>query len=543
MKQSYVPFILACVLLLLVSGCGSGSSGSSGDTNQQAVPVLSVAAAYPGSFITISHDSIKEGVPSIVVFSDGQNYEVSFSVESTTDGSARIAVPLYIDPDTGEIASADVTVSINGQAVSGTFLINAFPAIGNDGGEVFVMFLEKMIASYENAQDDLLTTTTEEEIDLTSLVDDFHDRIAALQASIQQVETTGTLTLATGEGAVVLNRSDLRFLDQWLASLVLGMDAELSGPTAASGQGIDMSNWGEISANERLQRIRSSIDNVIDEFERGLEGGKVWIGGVTVGFAVAGALVGGPVGAAVGAAAGLALAYFSAGYELGSAAAFERICDSFSQKSREGYDWGRGLVNQAVRIATNAAAGIGDKIGSLFSWISTAITVGDTMDAAENVRCKPDGGSFMVAPRAMGAFTIQDFCGDDYVIPTDSMTAVVTISGSEPYSRSFSPAHVFTTFSSISDGITDIMVGIPTIVGSDLASTSDAIWEGDVLAIMFNHEEIQGPYPSQITVTDDWLNEGGLVEISFSTPSIRNHTPYNDPVLFSAISGTVTLVA
>jgi hypothetical protein len=198
-----------------------------------------------------------------------------------------------------------------------------------------------------------------------------------------------------------------------------------------------------------------------------------------------------------------------------------------------------------VRIGIAAAGGIQGAVGTVFSWISAAITTSDSIDAAHNARCNPQGGSFILALAPFSAINIQDYCGNDYVIPTDLLNAEISITGAQTYSRTFSPAHVLATFSSISDGDSDVMTGIPTVIGTDLPYTNVNIWDGDVLVIMLHPDEIAGPFPREIEVSDLWLVDGGLVDLAFSTPSLRHDTPLNDVVLFkpSAQGGTMSLEA
>lgn len=499
-------------------------------------------SAYPGEFITISDESVKAGESSQVSFKAGNGYEVSFAVQDTSDGTARFPVPMYVDPSTGAQTGA-VFVSVNGKEAKGAFTIKAIPDLEMPAGEVYVSYMEKIISELESTKLHLQQTRDEESMAfIDSAIAKIDAKIAWCNEKVSQIRTTRTLTLSTNDGkAYTLSEDNLKMLDQWLAAWVLGMDAALTAPAAMSAEGLNMDNWGNISGDERLQRIKGSIDHVLDEFERGLEGGKVYIGGVSLGFAAAGFLVGGPVGGIIGGAFGLALAYAQAGYELGTAAIFERMCESFSSKSREAYDWSKGLLNQAISIATSGLSTLEGKLGDLFNYIDTALDVKDVVDSAENMRCKDYKVSSLMGSSAL---TIQDFCGGETVFETDSLTAEISISGASSYSRSFSPAHVLATFATISDGDADVMVGIPAMIGSDLIYASDTVWQGDILVLMLS-PNLTGPFPDEIPVSDLWLVEGGLADLTFSTPHLKHDTPLNDPVVFkvSPEGGTIFLDA
>jgi len=547
MKSIPIFRILSVVVLtIILSGCSSGGGGGGkSSAEEQSGPQLSVQSAYPGEFITISDESVKAGETSAVSFKGAGGYEVSFDVQDTVDGKARFPVPVYVNPSTGAQNGA-VTVSVNGKAAGASFTIKSIPDLEMPAGDVYVTYMEKVISELESTKLHLQQTRDEESMDfLDSAVAKIDAKIAWCNDKISQIRTTRTLTLTTNDGkAYTLSEDNLKMLDQWLAAWILGMDSELTSPAAMSAEGLNMDNWINISSDERERRIRGAIDHVLDEFNRGLEGGKVYIGGVSLGFALAGFMVGGPAGAIIAGAAGLALAYTQAGYELGTAAIFERMCQSFSSKSREAYDWSKGIMNQAISIATSGLSTLEGKIGDLFNYIDTFLDVKDVVEAAENTRCQDYKGSFVMGASSLSALSIKDFCGGEIVISTDSLAAEISISGASSYSRSFSPAHVLATFTSISDGEKDVMTGIPAIIGSDISYTLESVWQGDILILMFN-PNLSGPFPDEIAVYDLWLIDGGYADITFSTPSLKHDTPLNDPVVFkaSAEGGTITLEA
>jgi hypothetical protein len=82
------------------------------------------------------------------------------------------------------------------------------------------------------------------------------------------------------------------------------------------------------------------------------------------------------------------------------------------------------------------------------------------------------------------------------------------------------------------------------MIGSDLIYASDTVWQGDILVLMLS-PNLTGPFPDEIPVSDLWLVEGGLADLTFSTPHLKHDTPLNDPVVFkvSPEGGTIFLDA
>ena len=141
-------------------------------------------------------------------------------------------------------------------------------------------------------------------------------------------------------------------------------------------------------------------------------------------------------------------------------------------------------------------------------------------------------------------YTIEDFCDDGgTTIPDDIISDLLSAQISIPdasYTINFSPAYVQAGFGQIDDGATLDM--IPSIIGSD-SSFSDYVYNSTILLIMIHPDlNLSGDSPWVLTIDPEKeLFDGGEADITFSTQQIRNDTPLNDPVLFSAVGGTVSL--
>jgi hypothetical protein len=551
-NHSVFTLFIGIVSVFTIFGCSSGGS-SDGAAGEDIQTSISTKSAYPGDFIAVTHSSIEEGEASTVTFTVDNGYEIEFETEDTARGIVRFSVPFYLDMETGENTSGTVTVSVNGNSIEDGFTIFAIPELDIKPGEVYARILEKIIENYDEAENHLWNIFNDEGIDLMDAIDELFEKKSQYLLMINEIRNAGTLTLSVndGEDPVTLTAEDLTMLDQWLAVWILGMDAALRGPSAMSAGGIDFENWTQISGEERLQRIQAGIENVVDEFKRGVEGGKVWIGGITLVFTAAGFLVGGPAGAAIGAAAGLALGYISAGYELGTSAIFSRICDSFSEKVRPAYDWTTNILGQAVRIGLSAAGGLKDGIGKLFTLISSAVTLKDSVDAAEKTRCddqSKSGGSSVLPAGLSAVYTIDEFCDDsqtplpDDDIISDLLSAQISISipDAADYYLNFSPEYVQAVFSDIDDGATLDM--IPAIIGSNTPLNNIGFNSTSLTVMIHPYLNLSGDSPWLLTIDPEKeLFDGDEAEIIFFTSQIRNETPLNDPVIFSAVGGTISL--
>jgi hypothetical protein len=321
-KYRFRTLIICAMIPALLCSCRS-SGGSSDGTAVVEEASLSSMSAFPGEFVTISHSSITPSKASDVSFTYPDGSTMSASVEDTYEGYARLAVPVDVDPSPGRNAGTQGTVSVNGHEVDGDLTIQAVPDLGIQAGMIQVYILQKTIESYNAALTSLENQifievgSDQETVDKLNLAKtELESRIAHCQGMITQIQTGSLSVTINGGQTVTLTQEELLQADKWLATWFIGMGTALQASSKATGK--DAPNffgddWLNISADERYQRIRQSIDYVIQETERGVDWSKVYIGGVTISCSAAGFMVGGPAGAAIGGVAGFIVSSFSAG--------------------------------------------------------------------------------------------------------------------------------------------------------------------------------------------------------------------------------------
>jgi hypothetical protein len=438
-----------------------------------------------------------------------------------------------------------VTVKVNGNTASGTFTIKDIPELGIEAGEVYVIFLEKINAEMELTKGHLSDIRDEESIDfLSGAIDKLDARILQIQAMIAQIRTTRTLTIIPVEGVTrTLNAEELKQVDQWMATWILGLEAEMRGVSAQSGEMIDFTDWDKISPEERLRRLRGGIEYVVDETKRGVKLASMWLTAESLQLAAGGYAVMVEAGQDIAGAGGVALTYLQATWELGATAITEKMADSFSTKSREAYDWSSDILKQAYDITLSWLSTMKNKIGKLAEIIDTKKDISSIIKDAEEVMCNGEGGSFLIPSGAFSGITVTDFCGNEVVIG-DILTAVVSI---EDYSASFAFTGTLATLGTIDDGQGHVLLGdIPSIIGTDGdldMTTPGALVNQDTLLIMFD-PALAGPFPRTISLTTDELMEGGDAQVTYSSPHIPNwqgNNPYDPVVIFTAVGGSITV--
>jgi hypothetical protein len=521
-------------LLALAVSCGGGGGGDSTGTSTAsplAVPSgMSAAEAIPGEFITITDSSIQEGVASTITFTDSNKYTVSFETVQTSAGRTRVAVPLYLNPDTGKVDEKDVAILVNGKALPKGFHIEKPLEIGNAGGEVVVKVLQKALAENQAARSSLAAIGIELAVSLDYPASRLEDSAAEIQAWINQIQTTHTLTLPYGTGTRMLTREDLKVADQWLACTYLGIRGEIEASAGFTKEGIDPEKWLKLTPEEKLQQVKDGIDYVVKEVKRGMEGDKALMGGMAVGGAVAGWIVGGPVGAPIGAAMGLALGYFSASYELGTEAAYHRLCQSFSEKNiQEDYDLAKTALKQAALIGLKFVGGVEDKVGEFVHKALVAYEGYETVEDLEKTRCEGENS------KAPG--TVEDFC-DDLGAPEAVVTHMsATVSFPGYLSRSFASTSSAAVFDSSSNG-DPLLARIPTMVGTVGPLDITTIISQEVLWVSIR-PGLTYAFPCALGLDGTWLQDGGLGDVTYSTPEIMDEDGSGRPVAFEAVDGTI----
>jgi hypothetical protein len=187
---------------------------------------LSAAQLAPGQFLTIKHESIKEGDEVEVTFKGPGGYVVTAKTSLTKNGAAKIAVPPFINTDTFDFTSGDVTVSIAGVNAKQPLTINELPQVVDTvPGEITRLLINFSIENYQAAQQKIGSLSGQTGADVSALVSSINEQIAVLQAMGNELATQ-QLTLGVNTGSVVMDQDELRLLDRVLAAHLMGAAAE-----------------------------------------------------------------------------------------------------------------------------------------------------------------------------------------------------------------------------------------------------------------------------------------------------------------------------
>ncbi len=377
---------------------------------------LSTMSAYPGEFVTVFHSTLTAALACDIVFTFPGGGTMTASIADTSSGTARVAIPFYIDPLTGSNVEVQTRIRVNGHEVDGNFIIRAIPDLGLPAGTVYRYVLEKASESYTAAlatlENDILIEVgwDPQAVNRLNLArTELLTRIAHCQTLISQIES-GAVAVTFGDGqTVTLGSQELLQIDKWLTAWFRGARNALAEPLLAASATLPRTTNPDGSWTTPQQ----AIEEVLQALESGKDWNNVFLGGATLACTAAGLYVGGPVGAMIGGTAALAVTGLAALYELGSAAIIERLHEAYSTTVRPAYDYTREALEQLVRVALAAAGTASEEAWAmLITLISSGITVNDAIDAAEDARCgdQTERQRSLLPLSALGL--IEEFCGD-----------------------------------------------------------------------------------------------------------------------------------
>lgn len=215
-------------MMFAVYGCGGGGSGSGAATSTALA--VSPAEAPPGAFITIEDSSIKSGSDLNVTFSNATGFTLTLRSLPVKDGSARVPVPPYINEETGDIESGNVTISIPGGRQA-AFLVKALPELeGSEPGAILKAYLEVSVENYNIFLDILADFEVTYGYDTQGLQAEIQKQIESINSTLNELETTGSL-ISDFDGLPLL-QSDLKKVDQLLYAVSKGIYDEINLVTA-----------------------------------------------------------------------------------------------------------------------------------------------------------------------------------------------------------------------------------------------------------------------------------------------------------------------
>lgn len=364
------------------TGCSATIDGGGGGGGGNAALRLSSSKLNPGQFLTLSHDGIQKGIPLSIEFNGPGGYAVTVLSHDVQDGSARVAVPAFVDFAHGTIGPGSVTVSIQGLEGEATLQIEDLPPLaGVDPGAVLVLFLRAAIDDYQKTIDNLTTIEAEFESNETAMTRDaLTARIQQLEATLSELQTTGQLIVhMDGVGPVVVSADWLRVGDRLLVSMLADLD-DLDGVSAKEAV-------ARRSINECIPTPPQGLTTLacIQEVLAGIPGathpwvkvaGKVatGVGLVIAGFAAV-------EGSAVVALPALLVSVMGGVIGFGDAALEGKNTDAFLQNDGEGFNAGQEILSQMTRVlisaGSTAAEGLENWISDAATWLDHLVTGAD----------------------------------------------------------------------------------------------------------------------------------------------------------------------
>jgi hypothetical protein len=230
-------FLLLSLFLLplwSLTSCGSGSPTDSTSNENTLDPgsntteelTVSRKDVVPFSFITIEDASLIAGEEIDVTFINDSGFELVLPTMLVEDGSAKISVPPYIDLSTGNIGQGSIVVSIPG-GKQVTLAAEALPELVDDApGVLLKSFLETMVQNYVLFSGELGKFQVSYGYDTTSLQDAVDLQIDAINDTLNELASTGTL--ASEVDGEPLQQGDLIRVDQLLYAISKGIYDEVN---------------------------------------------------------------------------------------------------------------------------------------------------------------------------------------------------------------------------------------------------------------------------------------------------------------------------
>lgn len=220
MKKDYMyGFLTVFLTALFVISCGGG-----GDESESNLLTLSSTSAYPGEFVTFTHDSFKEDKTVNVTWSDGQGYEVKSEGFSSKDKTLMVPVPAYFNLEKGTLKEGKVNISLSG--ISKVMQLNIQKPeeiiyVGEDRpGSVIIDSFKDDIFNYQAT----LTNIQEFVVETTETETKISDEIGRLQATVTEFETMGTFSQHSDDGTTqTMTDQELRDIESLLYTVIRGM--------------------------------------------------------------------------------------------------------------------------------------------------------------------------------------------------------------------------------------------------------------------------------------------------------------------------------
>lgn len=529
-------FPLFLFVLTVVIGCGGGggggSPGPSGGSPNPLNLTLSKSAAEAGDLLLISHPQITAGSELTVSFEDADaadsGYALTAKTALTFSGSAMIAVPPYVDPQSAAVMSGNVTVRIDGIAASAALTINE-PAeiLDMAPGEATRMVVEFAIAEHFAALDKIDALPVAEQAPYADWIDGAENLITSLVDMSDEL-ATGRLTVSDGANTVILEGAPLAMLDRLLVAQFYGM---VDAATVLTARAVNMPPF---MTTPRDLRTREGFADILRRVKTvGIPGVQAASSSITVGVGVVSLVAALVPGGQPLAVAGAAVAMFTTLISTAGAATAgfftDLSIDAIEGRDPDVYRAADGaqvvLRDGFVSIALTATGGVnwaGSTLAGIASVVNDAIA---GRIGLRDLKCALSSQSALVKA------TLTEFCtltlASGPAAPS-SFSADITIPG---FSLSFDP--------SISAAIPSVWFRPQSTVAVVAAEGSDI--NSAYMLITLNPNVLSGP--GTFNVSNDLTSSAAL--IVYATPEIKHAAPGlpidGTSAALSSFAGTITI--
>lgn len=398
-----------CTLLLIVTpsfitGCSGGPA-----TIAAGALSLSKSSAAPGEVITIYSEAIAQGATVQAFFRSSSGYEVVVELLNTQNGSAQVMVPPYLDPATGTFQAGTVSVSISGVAAEQSLKIGDLPDTGGiEPGGIYRAVLEVAIESYQFNLINIDTIDAElgYAVDASAANLAIDAQIAALQASLNELESTGQVTVDLGTGqTVVLGSDELRTADRILLAFFGQMRTGSSADKPlVTGRNINDCIHNECQNVKDMAPCNECLYQVIDGIRREAGMGTNWSSMLATGMGLTFFVGGWYFGAGALALTGLIVGVLGVTASFSNAAVNEQNTDAFLSNNGAGFNASQEAASQSIRLISGAASNLPGPPGAIATTTSVGLAVKDLVDGAVTEQCRAQDS------RQRSASEVADFC-------------------------------------------------------------------------------------------------------------------------------------
>lgn len=364
---------------LLVGGCpGAADSADANDA----------ATVTPGTFFTIADPTIRRGDVVEVRFSGPGGYSVLGEAYADRDGRARVAAPVVVDGQSGDLVSAELTAMVVGGTGSAKIRVGLPREIrGAKSGDLFRSVLDGAIADLDAA----IAQWTEVGVELGSAVDvqstvtQLGTQRALLADTLLQLDATGSLRLRNADGSSsFISGEALNLAERILAGQLAGAASEVRGDLNVAKR-LNYADADEPFDPDQLARDLN--------FLRSTSAARDIAGRFGTAVSLSITIIALPVVVGASETVVVTSAIVAAGvgtYSFFSAWASNQNSDAFLNRSREGFDATTELISQLVRYAANAfSAGVG-RPGDIGNAVTILISLKDLGAAALLERCQAE---------------------------------------------------------------------------------------------------------------------------------------------------------